>query len=59
MTNKARYSYFIQVTEMTHKCVSAKEFKELAHHWEAQKEENGIVIYTSSGIECGRRVRKY
>lgn len=57
---KARYSYFIQITEKAHKGVSAKEFKELAYHWDAQAEdENGITIYTVEGIECGRRVRKY
>ena len=55
---KARYSYFVQVTEKTHKGVSAKEFKELSKHWEQGKEENGITIYTVEGIECGRRCRK-
>ncbi len=56
---KTRYSYFVQVTEKAHKGVSAKEFKELSKHWIPGKEENGIVIYTVEGIECGRRVRKY
>lgn len=55
---KARYAYFVQVTDTRHKQVSAKEFKELSHHWEAEKEVNGITIYTSAGIECGRRCRK-
>ena len=58
MTVKARYAYFVQVTDTRHKQVSAKEFKELSHHWEAEKEVNGIMIYTSAGIECGRRCRK-
>ena len=56
---KARYSYFVQVTDTRHKGVSAKEFKELAHHWEKGEERNGITIYTAEGLECGRRVRKY
>ena len=56
---KTRYSYFVQVTEKAHKGVSAKEFKELSKHWDAQDEENGITIYTVDGIECGRRVKKY
>ena len=55
---KARYAYFVQVTDTRHKQVSAKEFKELSHHWEAEKEVNGIMIYTSAEIECGRRCRK-
>ncbi len=54
---KARYKYFVQVTDTMHKGVSAKEFKELSHHWEAEKEVNGITIYTSAGIECGRRCK--
>ena len=56
---KARFSYFIEIGNGSHKAVSAKEFKELSHHWEAGKEENGITIYTVEGIECGRRCRKY
>lgn len=55
---KARYKYFVEVTDTQHKAVSAKEFKELSHHWEEGEEVNGITIYTSAGIECGRRVRK-
>ena len=56
---KTRYSYFVEVTEKTHKGVSAKEFKELSRHWDAGKEDqNGVTIYTVDGIECGRRVRK-
>ena len=56
---RKRYSYFVEVTETTHKGVSAKEFKELSHHWIADAEdENGITIYRAEGIECGRRVKK-
>lgn len=55
---KARYSYFVEETEKRHKGVSAAEFKQLSRHWDAGIEENGILIYTSAGIECGRRVRK-
>ena len=55
---KARYSYFVQETEKIHKGVSAAEFKQLSRHWDAGIEENGILIFTSAGIECGRRVRK-
>lgn len=55
---RAKYTYFVEVTETTHKCVSAKEFKELSHHWIADDEdENGITIYRAEGIECGRKVR--
>lgn len=54
---KTRYKYFVEVTDTQHKQVSAKEFKELSHHWEAEKEVNGITIYTSAGIECGRRCK--
>lgn len=54
---KARYKYFVEVTDTQHKQVSAKEFKELSLHWEAEKEVNGIIIYTSAGIECGRRCK--
>ena len=54
---KARYKYFVEVTDTQHKQVSAKEFKELSLHWEAEKEVNGITIYTSAGIECGRRCK--
>ena len=56
---KARYAYYVEITEKCHKGVSAKEFKELSRHWDAQPEENGITIYTVEGIDCGRRVRKY
>lgn len=56
---KARYSYFIEIVDGKHIGISAKEFKELSKHWEAQPEdENGITIYTIEGIECGRRCRK-
>ena len=58
MEAKARYSYFVEIGNGKHRGVSAKEFKELAHHWEVGKEENGITIYTVEGIECGRRCRK-
>lgn len=55
-----RYSYFVEIGNGKHKGVSAKEFKELSHHWEAEPEnENGITIYYSAGIECGRRCRKF
>lgn len=56
---KKRYSYFVEVTEKHHKGVSAKEFKELSKHWDAQPAEDAkITIYTVDGIECGRRVEK-
>ena len=55
---RARYSYFIQETDTKHKRVSAKEFKDLSKHWEKCEEVNGITIYKSEGIECGRVVRK-
>lgn len=56
---KTRYSYFIEICDGEHIGVSAKEFKELSHHWEAGKEdEHGITIYTVEGIECGRRCKK-
>lgn len=56
---KARYSYFVEVTETVHKGVSAKEFKELSKHWDSGEEIDGITVYSVEGIECGRRVRKY
>ena len=56
---KARYSYFVQITEKAHKSVSAKEFKELSKHWEQGEEVNGITKYTVEGIECGRKCKKY
>ena len=57
-TTRTSYKYFVEITDTKHKGVSAKEFKELSRHWEAQPEdENGITIYTVEGIECGRRVK--
>lgn len=62
---RARYRYWIAVsdtiTENGYGCkqVSAKEFKDLSHHWDASKEdENGITDYTVDGIFCGRRIRQ-
>lgn len=55
---KARYSYFVEITDTKHKGVSAEEFKALSKHWDASEEVNGITIYTVEGIECGRRCRK-
>ena len=56
---KTMYSYFIEVVEGKHIGISAKEFKDLSRHLDAQPEdENGITIYTVEGIECGRRCRK-
>lgn len=54
---KKNYRYFVEIGNGKHKSVSAKEFKELSHHWDAGEETNGITIYTVDGIECGRRCR--
>jgi hypothetical protein len=56
---RARYSYFVEIENGKHKCVSAKEFKELSKTWEPQPEENSITIYMEGNIERGRRCRKY
>ena len=56
---RTRYAYYIEITDTKHIGVSAKEFKDLARHWDASNEdENGITIYTVDGIECGRRCKK-
>jgi len=55
MSKRKHYSYFVKIG-IGHKSVSAKEFKELSRNWEKGEEVNRIAIYSSKGVECGRRV---
>lgn len=58
MKKRARYSYFVQVTEKIHKAVSAKEWKELSRHWDAGESDGVITKYYVDEIEVGRIVKK-
>lgn len=63
MSKRSNYKYIVQVSDTVHKFVSAKEFKELSHHWEPSKvirtASGEITIYTVENIECGRRIETF